>query len=385
MIGSNYFTGENVMLTLKPLVLLFILCFVVGIAEGQIAPQQGTGLHETGKNFEFLLASNGDLFAIKKSSTGTHSTEVHILSASSGYKNFSLQTGTALHETDDTFTFLLAPNRDIFTIKKRNTGTHKTEVHVLSASNSYQSFILQTGTALHETDNSFDFLLASNRDIFAIKKSNTGTHKTEIHMLSASSNYQNFSLQTGTALHETDDSFDFVIAPNRDVFAVKKRNTGTHSTEVHILSASSNYQNYSLQTGTALHETDDSFDFILADNRDLYAIKKGGTGTHSTEIHILSASSNYGKFGITPNLTENSDSGDGPSTLICLAWKTNLVYWQAEGALRLGKSQGRINNKAQCYHIADSAAELSKFLTEGDAVISALTDSCAKCACNSIF
>ncbi len=41
----------------------------------------------------------GDLFAIKKSATGSNKTEVHVLSAASGYKAFSLQTATGLHET----------------------------------------------------------------------------------------------------------------------------------------------------------------------------------------------------------------------------------------------------------------------------------------------
>lgn len=41
------------------------------------------------------------------------------------------------------------------------------------------------------------------------------------------------------------------------------------------------------QTGTALHETDDSFAFVALSNGDLMAIKKRGTGTHTTEVHIL--------------------------------------------------------------------------------------------------
>ena len=48
----------------------------------------------------------------------------------------------------------------------------------------YQEFILHTGTALHETDATFEFLLADNRDLFAIKKSKTGSHSTEVHVLS---------------------------------------------------------------------------------------------------------------------------------------------------------------------------------------------------------
>ena len=249
--------------------------------------QTGTALHETDDSFAFALASNGDLVAIKKSNTGTHSTEVHILSASSNYQQFVLQTGTPLHETDATFEFLLAPNRDLFAIKKSNTGSHSTEVHVLSATSNYQSFILQTGTALHETDATFEFALTTNCDLTGIKKSNTGSQTTEVHILSAASNYQQFILQTGTALHQTDATFEFALANNRDIFAIKKSNTGTHSTEIHILSAGSNYQQFILQTGTALHETDDSFTFDVTASRDIFAIKKRNTGTQSTEVHIV--------------------------------------------------------------------------------------------------
>ncbi|MCC3776489.1 VCBS repeat-containing protein [Streptomyces sp. UNOB3_S3] len=78
-----------------------------------------------------------------------------------------------------------------------------------------------------------------------------------------------------------------------DLLAIKKSGTGTNSTEVHVLSGASNYQRFILQTGTALHETDRTFAFSVADwNRDgrpdLVAIKKSNTGTNSTEVHILS-------------------------------------------------------------------------------------------------
>lgn len=249
--------------------------------------QTGTALHETDDTFAFLLAPNMDVFAIKKSATGTHSTEVHVLSAASNYQTFALQTGTCLHETDGTFSFGLASNRDLIAIKKSATGSHSTEVHVLSAASSYQSFVLQTGTALHETDDTFAFAVASNRDLIAIKKSATGTHSTEIHVLAGETNYQTFKLQTGTALHETDATFAFAVASNRDVVAIKKSGTGTNSTEVHVLSAANNYQTFALQTGTSLHETDANFAFAFTRDRDLMAIKKSATGTHSTEVHIV--------------------------------------------------------------------------------------------------
>lgn len=249
--------------------------------------QTGTALHETDADFTFLVASNLDLFAIKRRGTGSNRTEVHVLSAAHHYQAFRLQTGTALHETDGTFAFCLAPNRDLVAIKKSGTGTHSTEVHVLSASSGYQQFSVQTGTPLHETDGTFVFCVGPKGDLYAIKRSGTGTKSTEVHVLSGESNYQQFVLQTGTALHETDENFAFAVAPNRDVFAIKKSKTGTNSTEVHVLSAADNYQRFSLQRRTALHETDGTFEFGVTPQRDLFAVKKSAAGTNSTEVHIV--------------------------------------------------------------------------------------------------
>jgi hypothetical protein len=117
------------------------------------------------------------------------------------------------------------------------------------------------------------------------------------------SNFQRFILQTGTALHQTDVTFDFAVADwNKDhwldILAIKKSNTDTHGTEVHILDGMSNFQRFILQTGTAIHPTDVTFDFAVADwnndplldllaIKDLIAIKKSNTDTRSTEVHIL--------------------------------------------------------------------------------------------------
>jgi Astacin (Peptidase family M12A) len=214
---------------------------------------------------------------------------IDIISVNSMYSNtsFKMQTGSVLHETDSTFAFCLASNGDLFAIKKSGTGSNSTEVHILSAASNYQSYSLQTGSVLHETDTTFEFALAPNCDLFAIKKSGTGSNSTEVHILSAASNYQSYSLQTGSVLHETDTTFEFALAPNRDLFAIKKSNTGTRLTEVHVLSSASNYQQYILQTGTVLHQTDDSFTFDVTTSRDLFAIKKRNTGTNSTEVHII--------------------------------------------------------------------------------------------------
>jgi Ser-tRNA(Ala) deacylase AlaX len=188
--------------------------------------------------------------AVKKSKTGTNSTEVHILSGASDFKSFILQTGTGLHETDATFEFMMTDwngdgRPDLVAIKKSSTGTNSTEVHILSGASNFKSFILQTGTGLHETDSTFQFMMTDwngdgRPDLVAVEKSNTGTNSTEVHVLSGASNFKSFLLHSGTALHKTDGTFDFAMTDwngtgRPDLVAIKKRNTGTNSTEVHIM------------------------------------------------------------------------------------------------------------------------------------------------------
>jgi hypothetical protein len=140
---------------------------------------------------------------------------------------------------------------------------------------------------LHKTDaDDWRFAVAPNRDLVVIKMQ--GQSSTEVHILSAASNYQQFSLQTGTALHKTNGSaWDFALAPNRDVLAIKKQGGETVSTEVHVLSAASSYQQLALQTGTVLHPTQENWAFAVTPERNLFGIKKMGTGTKSTEVHII--------------------------------------------------------------------------------------------------
>jgi len=254
------------------------------------------------------------LVAIKTAGpTGTQMTEIHRLTKSSNYQEFDLQTGTALHyaEDADTWSFVMAPNDDLIAIKKGpQTGTGSTEVHRLSAASNYQSFSLQTGTALHYTNNveTYSYVMDhSSNDLTMLKKGpQTGTGTTEVHKLSGSSNFQAWSLQTGSGLHYTNnvDSWSFVMDANGDLLALAKGpNTGTGSTEVHRLTKTSNYKTFDLQTGTPLHCTnnDDSgawWSFVLdPTNGDLLAIARGPqTGTGRTEVHRLTKASNYQTF-----------------------------------------------------------------------------------------
>jgi hypothetical protein len=223
---------------------------------------------------------------------------------------FTLHTSTALHRTDDNFEFLVGDYNhngkpDVYCIKKNGTGSGKTEVHILNGENNYQNFLLQTPTALHETDGNWQFCLGDYNhdgclDLYCIAKRNTGSHSTEVHILSGKSNFSEFILHTGTILHETDENWKFCLGDYNnngclDLYCIPRRNTNSKSTEVHVLSGKENFQNFLLHTGTKLHETDENWDFGLS-GKNLCCIAKRGTGTRTTEVHISNGNNNFQDF-----------------------------------------------------------------------------------------
>ena len=261
-----------------------------------------TPLEQTEDNSKYLLGDynkNGilDLYCIKKNNTLTKSTEVHILDGSNNYQSFLLQSGTCLHETGNNCSFLLGDYNkngklDLYCIKKNKTGTNSTEVHILDGNNNYQTFLLQTGTCLHETGNNFEFGLGDYNnngtlDLYCIKKYDTGNNNTEIHILNGSDNFQSFLYQNKTILNTTDDNYSFGISDynnngHPDIYCIKK--LGVNSTEVHILNGSDNFMTYLLQIGTKLEKTNNDTCFYPYKNK-LFVIKK--QGDNCTELHCI--------------------------------------------------------------------------------------------------
>jgi len=209
--------------------------------------------------------------------------------------------------------------KNLVAIKKGPiTGSGKTEVHRLTASSNYKKYDLQTKTALPITDGNWDFVMDSKNNLVAIKKGpNTGSGKTEVHRLSASSNYLSFDLQTGTALGYTDDNWDFTMDSKDNLVAIKKGpKTGSGKTEVHRMSASSNYKKFDLQTGTGLHYTSAAakkgdWVFKMDPQDNLVCILKGpDSGSGKTEVHKLTKVSNFKKFNLqTPTALHPTNGG----------------------------------------------------------------------------
>ena len=180
--------------------------------KGQLILQTRTPLKYNNKNCRFLLCDyngNGlmDLFCVKN---GDKKTEVHILNGEDNYESFLLKSETALHNYDESWEFKIGKSEkgkpNIYCILKYKSHSNTTEIHILNGNNNFQSFLFQSRTVLHETNNNWNFKIGyynRNRrpNIYCIYKKNTYSKYTEIYILNGD-NYQSFSSNIITSLHE---------------------------------------------------------------------------------------------------------------------------------------------------------------------------------------
>ncbi len=226
--------------------------------------------------------------------------------------------------------FLVAPlggdgQADLFAIHLRNTQSGQVEVHVLSANSSYQSFMLHAATPLAAVPaGRFEFALGSlagdhRSNLYAIALNNTGSGSVEVHALSETSNYGTWVVHAATPLLPVADpaTWQFKIgdqAGSGDLIAIPHASTGSGMTEVHILTRASGYQGFALHMSTPLgYTTDSQFALVLGDHDndgipDLYAVKMNGTSSGQTEVHVLSGASHYTAW------IEHAPSGLGPTS-----------------------------------------------------------------------
>ncbi len=278
--------------------------------------QTGTTLPETDDTYKFLLADwnkdgQPDLVAIKNSGSETVGAAVQILSGASTFQEALFDKSTGFKAASAaSFDYALADwngdgHLDLFVIQKDQTGSKKTELTILSGSSQFQEPILEKKpTSLPETNDTYDFALGDwngdgKPDLFSIKMSKSGKSKAEVQVLSGASDFQKAILDpTSTAtLNSADGTFEFLVTDwngdkKLDLVAVKKSRTSKKPTEVHVLSGSSGFKDLILKTETALHSTEKNFEFAVADwtrdgRPDLVAIKKRDTTTKKTEVHIM--------------------------------------------------------------------------------------------------
>lgn len=247
-----------------------------------------------------IITNPASLIGVKKMNTGTGTLEIHILSGGSDYQQFSTQKGVPISLADGpNFDFTSGKGADLFCVKKANTGTQTLEVHILSAVSGYGQFSLHTGTPITIADAAnFAFAIDGAGNLLCIKRLNAASAFLEIHILTAASGYSQFSAHVVTPLTLADAAnFKFAGAPNGDLLCMKITNTGTGNLEVHILSAASGYTQFSLHSGTPITSPDAAnFDFGTDISGNLLCIKRTATGSNSVEVHVLSAVSSYRNF-----------------------------------------------------------------------------------------
>lgn len=297
---------------------------VIESSRFQFVLQDGTMLQETDEQFTILMADSEkegppDMIAVNRMGTrndqssedGFRNIEINVLYGDSRYQNRLLRIATpkftTLRDWTEYLDFTLTDwngdgTLDLVVIKKSDTGTSCTEIHILSGASNFQDVLLQVPTILEETDDTWSFDMGrwgsgKKPDLFAINKSNTKTRSTEVHVLSGDHNFQKLLLRTDTGLHETDSQFAFVVADwngdgRSDLVAIKKSKRNGKLTEVHVLSGASKYKEFIIRSKIPLYKSLGLFEFAVADwtgngRPDLIAFKKRDTGMRTTEVHVM--------------------------------------------------------------------------------------------------
>jgi hypothetical protein len=254
--------------------------------------------------------SRPGVYVIKRNGSGGR-TEVHILDESDGYKTFEQHSATILAKTGSANDWAFRTGDyngdgvvDVYAIK-RNGKSGKTEVHVLNGANKFQSYLLQSATALASVGTSYawefqlgDYNGDGKLDLYVIKR-NGGSGRTEVHVLDGAKKFQSYLVHAATKMGKTgtDQSIKFLVGNANsdgkpDLYMIK-RNGGSGTTEVHVLNGANKFQSFIVQRATALAKTGSSnnWEFALGDydedgTLDLYAIKRSAS-SGKTEVHVL--------------------------------------------------------------------------------------------------
>lgn len=222
--------------------------------------------------WHFAMGSYGgsgrpDLIGIKHSGTASGRVEVHVLTAASGYRTFALHAATALPVvTDSQFQFATGPvdgdgRSNLYAVKINGTGSGRTEVHVLGEASGYSQWVSHSATALGETRSpDWTFLVgdaAGRGDLVGVKRTGTGSGRTEVHSLSRASGYGAFSLHSATSLQQTPETaWRFVLGEfdgdgRPDLIGVLTSGASGR-TEAHVLSGGSAFTSFGAHLATGL-------------------------------------------------------------------------------------------------------------------------------------
>lgn len=252
---------------------------------------------------------SGDVFAVHRDDNGR--TAVHRLDKDSNFQKFTLQTRTSIGPTTD-------PARhehkfadfngdgvaDLYLFDRADRG--QIAVHVLDGKSNFQEFLVRSLMPLPANPryrlDAADYNGDGRAEVYAVDTDDAGM--TSVHVLSATSSFKTFLLQTKSVIHETGSDVwahavaDFDGDRRADLYVFHKNDADR--TAVHVIDAASGFRQYTLHTRTALpalQGTDwglDAGDFDGDGRAEVYAIDPADGGR--TAVHVLSPTKNFQEF-----------------------------------------------------------------------------------------
>jgi len=212
-----------------------------------------------------------NLMAFQTASTGSGDVEGHLLSGASSFTSYlshtilPLPVSGSLYPPPGDYKFLMAHDKIamVHFIRNGGAGTQGNLDITLqdpAAGNTVVQYLMPYAT--FSSSNRNDYLMAGN-DLAVVQSTGTSSGNVGIYIFPASTNYQTNSLAVSIPISSTDSS-DFVYAmKGSDLVLIKIAHTsavlsGTSvpAAEIHILTAASNYQSFSLHAGLPIAASD---------------------------------------------------------------------------------------------------------------------------------
>jgi hypothetical protein len=202
--------------------------------------------------------------------------------------------------------------KDLWAIQKWRTGANKVTVHIMNGADNFQSYRLQTVTALPEADYPDEFFSADYNgdnitDLYCVKPINTASHTVEVHILDGASNFTTLLTPLTTIFAEVDTTCCFAVADFNfdhvpDLYLIKKQNAHLGCTEISIADGATGFKTLLVNAkGTPHPPTNGDYEIVCGDYNidnipDLYIIHKRNTASKTTELRILSGADNYQSY-----------------------------------------------------------------------------------------
>ena len=193
--------------------------------------------------------------------TASGHVDVYASSWASGYTATTVTSVTPSGPLDDDWSIGVGgpSGGDLYLTRLRGGSTGKVEVHVLSAASGYHQYSLHSATAFPAlvTGQLADAMPARGTgDLYVVLRSRTSSGHSELHALRAAGGYQSWITHTATPVATTPDrtvaQWAIGTAPTPDLLYLPTVATGSGRVETHVLTAGSRWSAWGLHAATTL-------------------------------------------------------------------------------------------------------------------------------------